>query len=143
MLSCTYVIMKTMCPPSYHHNGFMATHVLRQIRMPKCMSCHKAIVLITGRTHCFHDNIYITLILPLLDLSTLSVVDHLRPLIYLKKFCNRKNRKTKYRTCNRKIRKAGNRKRKIKTRNSKRNSNKRNRKTKKTEIKKISYSLQN
>ena len=22
------VIMKTMCPPSYHHNGFVATHAL-------------------------------------------------------------------------------------------------------------------
>ena len=21
-----YAIMKTMCPPSYHHNGFVATH---------------------------------------------------------------------------------------------------------------------
>ena len=21
-----YVIMKAMCPPGYHHNGFMATH---------------------------------------------------------------------------------------------------------------------
>ena len=21
-----YVIMKTMCPPDYHHNGFVATH---------------------------------------------------------------------------------------------------------------------
>ena len=31
--------------------------------VPKCMSCHKAIVVITGRAHCFHDNIYITLIL--------------------------------------------------------------------------------
>ena len=27
--------------------------------VPKCMSCHKAIVGITGRAHCFHDNIYI------------------------------------------------------------------------------------
>ena len=27
--------------------------------VPKCMSCHKAIVVITGRAHCFHDNIYI------------------------------------------------------------------------------------
>ena len=47
--------MKTMCPPGYHHNGFVATvhHV------PKCMSCHKAIVVITGRAHCFHDYIYI------------------------------------------------------------------------------------
>ena len=31
--------------------------------VPKCMSCHKAIVVITGRAHCFHDYIYITLIL--------------------------------------------------------------------------------
>ena len=23
-----YVIMKTMCPPDYHHNGFVATHAL-------------------------------------------------------------------------------------------------------------------
>ena len=57
------------------------------------ISCHKAIVVITGRAHCFHDNIityiyiyiyiciYITLILLLWDLST--VVDHLWPLIYI------------------------------------------------------------
>ena len=25
--------------------------------VPKCMSCHKAIVGITGRAHCFHDNV--------------------------------------------------------------------------------------
>ena len=30
---------------------------------PQCMSCHKAIVVITGRGHCFHDYIYITYIL--------------------------------------------------------------------------------
>ena len=23
-----YVIMKTMCPPGYHHNSFVATHAL-------------------------------------------------------------------------------------------------------------------
>ena len=66
--------MKTMCPPGYHHNGFVATHALGHMmygyhvyimctstvhHVPKCMSCHKAIVVITGRTHCFHDNIYI------------------------------------------------------------------------------------
>ena len=47
--------MKIMCPPSYHHNDFVATvhHV------PRCMSCHKAIVVITGRAPCFHDCIYI------------------------------------------------------------------------------------
>ena len=27
--------------------------------VPKCMSCHKAIVVITGRAHCFHENKYI------------------------------------------------------------------------------------
>ena len=26
-----YVIMKTMCPPGYHHNGFVATHALGQL----------------------------------------------------------------------------------------------------------------
>ena len=54
--------MKTMCPPGYHHNGFVATHALGHM-MPKCMSCHKAIVVINGRAHCFHDFIYITLVL--------------------------------------------------------------------------------
>ena len=38
--------MKTMCPPGYHHNGY----------------CHKAIVVITGRAHCFQDcNYYVHL----------------------------------------------------------------------------------
>ena len=71
-----------MYPPGYHHNGkwqlmhtwahdvrfqvpkascpnasFVATHV------PRCMSCHKDIVVITGRANCFHDYIYITPIL--------------------------------------------------------------------------------
>ena len=27
--------------------------------VPQCMSCHKAIVVITGRTHCFYDSTYI------------------------------------------------------------------------------------
>ena len=57
--------MKTMCPPGYHHNCFVATHALVHmmygwVHGHKCMSCHKAIVVITGRAHCFHDCIYIT-----------------------------------------------------------------------------------
>ena len=54
--------MKTICPPGYHRSGFVATHALGQMRCdhpPKCMSCHKAIVVITGRAHYFHDWIYI------------------------------------------------------------------------------------
>ena len=38
-----------MCPPGYHHNGFVATvHYV-----PKCMSFHKVVVVITGRAQCF------------------------------------------------------------------------------------------
>ena len=40
--------MKTMCPPGYHHNGFVASHALGHMmhgltvhHVPKCMSCHK------------------------------------------------------------------------------------------------------
>ena len=57
-----YVIMKTMCPPGYHHNGFVATHAFGHMMyglMVGHMSGHKAIVVITGRAHCFHDYIYI------------------------------------------------------------------------------------
>ena len=50
-----------MCPAGYRHKGFV----------PKCMSCHKAIMVIIGRAHCFHDCIYIMPILLLPDLSTL------------------------------------------------------------------------
>ena len=55
-----YVIMKTMCPPGYHRNGFVATHAVGHMMydcVPKCMSYHKAIVAITGRAHCFYDYI--------------------------------------------------------------------------------------
>ena len=52
-----------MCPPGHHCNGFVATHTpgndATVHHVPKCISCHKAIVVITGRTHCFHDCIYI------------------------------------------------------------------------------------
>ena len=55
-----YVIMKTMCPPSYHHNDFVATNALVEYTVPKSMSCHKAIVVITRRVHWFYDYIYFT-----------------------------------------------------------------------------------
>ena len=79
-----YIIMKTMCAPGYHHNGSMSTHEFVALghmmyvrtwtihHVPKFLRCHKAIVLITRRVHCFHDYIYITRILLLWDLSTLS-----------------------------------------------------------------------
>ena len=55
-----YVIMKTMFPPSYHHNGFVATHALG----------HMMYIYI-------HIYIYITFTLLLWDLRTLCVMDHL------------------------------------------------------------------
>ena len=51
--------MKTMFPPVYHHNGFVANLIL----CPKCMTCQEAIVIITWEAHCFYDYIYITPIL--------------------------------------------------------------------------------
>ena len=32
-----YVIMKTMCPPGYHHNGFVTTHALGHMMYIMCM----------------------------------------------------------------------------------------------------------
>ena len=48
---------------------------------PKCMCCHKAIVVITRRAHHFHDCIYHILILLWWDFSTLCIIDHLWPFI--------------------------------------------------------------
>ena len=55
--------MKTMCPPGYLQNGFVATHALGHM-IPNSMSCHKTIVMITKTTNRFHDYIYI--IMPIL-----------------------------------------------------------------------------
>ena len=71
--------MKTMCPPrlspqwlcsnscTWHMmygSSFAQVFIMFPTvhHVPKCMSCHKAIVVITGRAHCFHDFIYITLV---------------------------------------------------------------------------------
>ena len=57
--------MKAMCFPGFHHNGFVATHALGNVMyptvhyVPNCMSCHKAIAVITERAHCSHYCIYI------------------------------------------------------------------------------------
>ena len=59
-----YAIMKTMYPPGYHHNDFVATHALGHMMYPtvhhvrKCMSCHKTIVVITRRLPLYLENFY-------------------------------------------------------------------------------------
>ena len=45
--------MKTMCPPGYHHNGFVETHAHE----------HMMYGSIPLSAHCFHDCIYIMPIL--------------------------------------------------------------------------------
>ena len=55
--------------PGYQHNGFVArllttlwltvTQCVTVNHVPKFMSCHKDIVVVTGRAHCFHDCVYI------------------------------------------------------------------------------------
>ena len=65
--------MKAMCSLGSHHNDFVATHALGHMiyglmyktvhHVPKCMNCHKAIVVMTGKAHRFHDCIYIMPIL--------------------------------------------------------------------------------
>ena len=40
--------------------------------LKKCMSCHKATMVVTGRTHCFHHGIHITPVLPVRDLSFMN-----------------------------------------------------------------------
>ena len=37
-----YVIMKTMCPPGYHYNGFVATHALgHMMNRASCAQVHE------------------------------------------------------------------------------------------------------
>ena len=51
--------MKTIYVPDYQKNCFAATRGTHVRHMSKCMSCHKAIVMITHRAHCIHDYIYV------------------------------------------------------------------------------------
>ena len=59
-----FYIDKANCTSCVHH-------VSTVHHLAKCMSCYKATVMITEKVHCFHDCMYITLILLLWDLSTL------------------------------------------------------------------------
>ena len=78
------VIMKTMCPPGYHDNGFAATHALgHMIYDPKCMSCHTAIVVITGRAHGFDDYINIDIHIPHKIVKCVCIKENLKHIIPL------------------------------------------------------------
>ena len=82
---CIYIYIYIYIYSCYHENNVPTRLSPRWLYGNSCtrMRCHKAIVVITERGHCFHDKIYIIVILLLWDLSTLCVVDHLWPLIYI------------------------------------------------------------
>ena len=71
---CVFPVITTMALWQLMHLGVTVHNV------PNCMSCHKTIVMITGRSYYFHDCIYITLILLLWDWNILCEVDHLWPI---------------------------------------------------------------
>ena len=72
ILYIIYTIMKTVCFPRYPCSAISPP--LSAYDVSKCVSCHKAIVVVTRRAHCFHDYIYI---MPILLLCTLYVMNHL------------------------------------------------------------------
>ena len=47
-----YAIMKTMYPPGYHHNGFVATHALGHMMYGTCNSTSCAQVHELPQSHC-------------------------------------------------------------------------------------------
>ena len=51
----TMTFMATQAPWHMVYSSFNVHHVPKC----KCTSCHKAILLITGRANCFHNFIYI------------------------------------------------------------------------------------
>ena len=46
-----YVIMKTMFPPGYHHNGFVATHALGHMMYGSCAQVYEYIYIYIRYTH--------------------------------------------------------------------------------------------
>ena len=66
--TCNHELKKRMCPPGYHTialRQLMTTHALahNSHHVPKGMSCHKVIVVITWRAHYFHDDFIISSLL--------------------------------------------------------------------------------
>ena len=61
---CIYVIMKTMCPPGYNHNGFVITHALGHmmyIMGLECISCPK---------HCIKLSVFGVILVPISSVRT-------------------------------------------------------------------------
>ena len=57
-----YVIMKTMCPPGYHHNGFVATHALGHMMYIMYICIYMYIYMYIYVYMCMYMHIYIYII---------------------------------------------------------------------------------
>ena len=53
-----YIYIYTYTIYTYIHTYIHIYTWEHNVRLPKWMSCHKVIVVITGRAHCFHDYMY-------------------------------------------------------------------------------------
>ena len=53
-----YVIMKTMCPPGYHHNGFVATHALGHMMYGKAIVIKQLCKISTTIKNRAKDSVY-------------------------------------------------------------------------------------
>ena len=91
---CALPVITTMALWQLMHLGIWCTYIyilniyiyIYVYHVPKCMNCHKAVVVLTGRAHCFHDNIYVMLNLLLRDLAfcvSWITYDHLHVYIYI------------------------------------------------------------
>ena len=56
--------MKIQCNDYSKSLKYNSCSFLSYYDVPKCMSCHKFILVITGRTHCFYIQIYKEIPLP-------------------------------------------------------------------------------
>ena len=52
----SYTIVRKTHALGYIMYGLRHWYLWNAHHLPKCIICHKAIVMITGRTHCFHNN---------------------------------------------------------------------------------------
>ena len=86
IISYIYVIMKTMCPPSYHHNGLMASHALGHMMYEPYIMCPSASVAIKPLwwqpgghivfmiTYILHPSWYISYLYIYIDLNIYYII---------------------------------------------------------------------
>ena len=66
-----YIYYVHICSYIYAHIYIMLIYYahVNVHHVPKCMSCHKVTVVITGRAHCFHDCIYVYIYINIISIS--------------------------------------------------------------------------